>query len=303
MTGPRIVRAAWLSAALAIFVFALIALPQNRVFPTSPISGEFSSAETSRSAKTSSSARIPPSAAAPRPSSSAPSERGQPSGDARFLFEAANRERTSRGLRPLAWDDSLALAAERHAELMAKEKSLEHQLPGEPPLQQRANAAGARFSRVAENIAVGQDAEEIQSSWMHSPGHRANILDPELTAVGIAVVPAAGNRLYAAEDFARQVPNLSLDQQEKRVSALIGTYGLRIGDYQKEARRACETGVDPRLGGSMAVVRFETSDLSKLPESVGNAIKRYHYSAAAVGACSAQTEDAFTRYKIAVLLF
>lgn len=276
MPRPRILQAASVSAALAIAVFALIALPQNRALP------QKSEANPVRPAR-------------------AVADSG-PSDDARILFKAANQERALRGLRLLAWDDSLALAALRHAELMAERKSLEHQLPGEAPLQQRANAAGARLSRVAENIAVGQDVAEIQSSWMHSPGHRANILDPELTAIGIAVAPS-GNRIYAVEDFARQVPNLTLDEQEKRVSALIGAYGLRISDNQRAARRACEGGAGPPVGGSMAIVRFETSDLSTLPQSVGNAIKRYHYSAAAVGACSQRSEDAFTRYKIAVLLF
>lgn len=273
MHRPRILEAAWAGVALGVFGFALVALPDLLACV-----GE---AQPSRAGVASASG---------------------PSGDARILFKAANQERALRGLRPLAWDDSLALAALRHAEQMAEHKTLEHQLPGEAPLQQRANEAGARFSRVAENIAAGQDVEEIQSSWMHSPGHRANILDPEMTAAGIAVV-SEGNRIYAVEDFARQVPNLTLDEQERRVSALIGVHGLRISDNQREARRACESGANPSLGASMTIVRFETSDLSTLPESVENAIKHYHYTAAAVGACRASAGDAFARYKIAVLLF
>ncbi|HKT47838.1 MAG TPA: CAP domain-containing protein [Candidatus Acidoferrales bacterium] len=295
MSRSRIGRAASLSAAFAVFVFALIALPQN---PSASHANAGMRAARSVSPQKNSA----PSANANANSAAPAAQERAISPDARALFEAANRERTARGLRPFVWDDSLAAAAAHHAQLMAERKTLEHQLPGEPALQERANAAGARFSRVAENIAVGQDVEEIQSSWMHSPGHRANILAPELTAIGVAVAPGAG-RLWAVEDFSRQVPNLTLDEQEKRVGGLIAEFGLRLSENQREARRACESGVDPRFGGSMAVVRFETGDLSKLPENVGNAIKRYHYSAAAVGACKATTEDSFARYKIAVLLF
>ncbi|MGH7836399.1 MAG: CAP domain-containing protein, partial [Candidatus Binataceae bacterium] len=62
-------------------------------------------------------------------------------------------------MQPLKWDDALAAAALHHAERMARESELSHQYPGEPPLSERAAHAGARFSEVAENIAVGPAAE------------------------------------------------------------------------------------------------------------------------------------------------
>ena len=103
------------------------------------------------------------------------------------LFTALNHERAAQGLPPLQWDNALAFAARHHADRMAQLNQLSHKLPSEPDLVTRASEAGARYSSIAENVAVGPDPSAIHSMWMHSPGHRANILNPELTAVGIAV--------------------------------------------------------------------------------------------------------------------
>ena len=84
------------------------------------------------------------------------------------LLEAANRDRAAAGLRPLQWDVSLAAAARQHAQRMAQANTLSHQFPGEPPMQQRATQAGARFSLIAENVAEGPSAAHLHQQWMNS---------------------------------------------------------------------------------------------------------------------------------------
>src|SRR5690242_7261529 len=93
------------------------------------------------------------------------------------LFDAANHERGQRKLPLLKWDEGLARAARKHAELMAEQDLLEHRLPGEPDLPTRAREAGAKFSHITENIGMARDAYKFHDGWMQSPGHRANILD------------------------------------------------------------------------------------------------------------------------------
>src|SRR4029077_20109783 len=73
----------------------------------------------------------------------------------KFLFDSVNRERAARELPPVKWDEGLARAARKHAELMAEQDLLEHQVPGEADLATRARGAGARFSHITENIAMG----------------------------------------------------------------------------------------------------------------------------------------------------
>src|SRR5579862_2023870 len=94
------------------------------------------------------------------------------------LFDDLNHERTSRGLPALTWDSDLAEAARIHVQRMADANTISHQLPGEPDMKTRITESGARFSLVAENVAVGASPATIHDGWMHSPGHRANILAP-----------------------------------------------------------------------------------------------------------------------------
>jgi len=118
------------------------------------------------------------------------------------LFDSANRERAARGLAPLKWSAALASAARAHAQKMAQENRLEHQFPGEMDLGTRIRLAGVRFRAAAENVAQGPSAAVIHAQWMKSPPHRANLLDPELDSIGIAVAERKG-QLFAVQDFSQ----------------------------------------------------------------------------------------------------
>ena len=63
--------------------------------------------------------------------------------------------------------------------------------------------AGYDISRGwAENIAVGySNAEAVMKAWMLSTGHRKNILNCDLRALGVGVARAGNGRLYWTQDF------------------------------------------------------------------------------------------------------
>src|SRR5580700_4700171 len=237
-----------------------------------------------------------------RPPSSATPSASHPTADEKLLLDATNRERASAGLHSLKWDDALAAAARQHAELMARKNALSHQLPGEPPLDQRAAQAGAKYAMVAENVAIGPNPEEIHDGWMHSPGHRRNILNAELTAVGIATTRGNGG-LFAVQDFSRKVADLSLEQQEEKVAALLRGTDLLAVDATADARKTCS--MDRGYAGTsvLYIIRFEVTDLSKLPDELLQKIKSRKYRKGAVGACQRGDAGGFTRYRIAVLLY
>lgn len=220
----------------------------------------------------------------------------------RNLFDALNRERAAQGLPALQWDESLAAAARQHAARMAQQNVLSHQLPGEPPVQDRATLAGAHFSLIAENIAVAPNPATIHSAWMQSPHHRENILDPELNVVGIAVV-RGGDGLFAVQDFSQAVANPNLSQQERQVLANLNARGLRATQVTNDARKTCE--LERGFAGSrpLSVVRFETADLSKLPDDLEQKLRSGRYRSAAVGACQGGGNSGFTRFRIAVVLY
>ncbi len=235
-------------------------------------------------------------------SASAPSQTLRRNDSERQLFELLNGERAAQGLPKLQWDDALFKAARRHALLMLNLNIVEHQLPGESALDARLTAAGARFAFIEENIAVGKDPRTIHAGWMDSPGHRRNILDPRITAVGIAVVRGTGG-LFAVEDFSQSLANLSLEQQEKQVTALLTAKGWRVTGVPGNARKACDSNAEPPGALLWSVVRFETADLSALAPELEKKIQKEPYRNVTVAACRTSEAAGFARYRIALLFF
>jgi len=120
----------------------------------------------------------------------------------RDLFASVNRARRTQGLAALRWDGSLAAAARRHAEVMAKHGSAQHGFEGEPSLSARVKQAGAHFSSLSENVTQGPTSGFIHSQFMKSHPHRANILDTDMDSIGVGVAEQ-GRQLFAVEDFSQ----------------------------------------------------------------------------------------------------
>jgi len=219
------------------------------------------------------------------------------------LLRLANHERAVRGLAPLAWSAPLAAAAHQHAVRMAQQNTLSHQLPDEDGLGERASRFGARFSIIAENVAEGPGAESIHQEWMNSPPHRANLLDPQLDSVGIAVENRDGT-LFAVEDFSLAAGRLSLPEQEGIVGHALRARGLRLRDSVTDARRSCA--LDHGYAGKLTpsfVLHYATPDLQSLPDMLEKRIQTGKYHSAVVGACPGSAKTGFSAYRVAVLLY
>jgi len=220
-----------------------------------------------------------------------------------ILLQSANRERAARGLPSLKWNASLAEAARKHVSLLVQKNGLSHQFPGEPDLAARAAREGVRFSAIAENVAYGPSAESLHEQWMKSPPHRANLLDPEMNSVGIAI-SRRESTLFAVEDFSGIVGELSLEEQEKMVQKQLQSRGLRLLDYTNDARRSCV--LDNGYAGNHApsfIVHYATPHLDSLPEMLVKRIASGHYRGAAVGACPSDAKYGASSYRVAVLLY
>ncbi len=120
----------------------------------------------------------------------------------RDLFASVNQARRAQGLPPLRWDESLAVAARRHAEVMAEHESAQHGFAGEPSLSTRVKQAGVHFRWLAENVFQGPSSQFIHTGFMQSPPHRANILDRDMDSIGVGVVER-DRQFFAVEDFAQ----------------------------------------------------------------------------------------------------
>lgn len=101
-----------------------------------------------------------------------------------------NEERTAVGLQPLAVDPRLVPIARQHSEEMFRLRYFGHQSPASGSPFDRLDAAGIRYSRAGENLAYAQSVAIAHRGLMQSEGHRANILRPEFTRIGVGVVSA-----------------------------------------------------------------------------------------------------------------
>ena len=114
-------------------------------------------------------------------------------GTAAAVIDLTNRERTRHGLPPLSADPPLTTAAQAHSADMVARSFYAHTAPDGSEPWDRAAAAGSTRRSIGENIACGQRSPaEVVEGWMNSPGHRANILKPGFTHIGIGF--AGGGR-------------------------------------------------------------------------------------------------------------
>lgn len=106
-----------------------------------------------------------------------------------------NRERAARDLRPLRLDRRLSGAAVSHSRDMVRQRYFEHTSPsGRTPFQRilatRYVPKGASWT-LGENIGWGTltlaQPAAVVKAWMKSPGHRANILNPQFREIGIGI--------------------------------------------------------------------------------------------------------------------
>lgn len=109
------------------------------------------------------------------------------------VLTLTNAERTRAGLRPFAPDTHLTGGAQAHCGDMIARDFYAHTSPDGREPWDRARAAGSAHRAIGENIACGQRAPaEVVQGWMNSPGHRANILKPDFTHLGVGF--AGGGR-------------------------------------------------------------------------------------------------------------
>ncbi|MHB1738461.1 MAG: CAP domain-containing protein [Actinomycetes bacterium] len=114
---------------------------------------------------------------------------GSPAG----MLAALNATRAANGLAPYVQDPALAAVALAWAEHMATDGVLGHN-PG-----LRTQVTG--WVWVGENVGYGPSWQAIESAYLSSPPHRANILDTHYTQVGIAVVTDASGLVWTVQDF------------------------------------------------------------------------------------------------------
>ena len=105
------------------------------------------------------------------------------------VVELTNKERANQGLPALAMDQPLMAAAREKSQDMKDHNYFSHTSPTFGSPFDRLKALGISYKSAGENIAKGQtSAAQVVEAWMNSEGHRANILNPEFTHIGVGYV-------------------------------------------------------------------------------------------------------------------
>ncbi len=93
---------------------------------------------------------------------------------------------------PMAWSDTLEKATHAHSQNMVQTGFFAHVSPSGETMRDRILQHTDEFDGFGENIARGQrSSRQVLESWLNSPGHCRNIMNPDYTHVAVSVVADA----------------------------------------------------------------------------------------------------------------
>ncbi len=117
------------------------------------------------------------------------------------VLSLVNKERAKEGLAPLTAHASMGNAAMVRAREI--QTSFSHTRPNGSGFSTALKEAGVTYNRAGENIAWGQKTPaQVVNAWMNSSGHRANIMNPNFTRIGIGYLQNSAGTPYWVQLFA-----------------------------------------------------------------------------------------------------
>jgi hypothetical protein len=159
------------------------------------------------------------------------------------IVELTNAERANHGVPPLKLEPNLC----RAAQWMTQDMAAYHYFGHEDSQGRRAGARVPTFdypnySALGENLAVGyRTAAEVVAAWMKSPGHRANILNPDFREIGVAYWKAANdipNDTYWVQEFGSRYTSypVLIDQEMAQTDNTIVNLYVHGNGWAEEMR-------------------------------------------------------------------
>lgn len=120
--------------------------------------------------------------------------------DAKTFLDRTNSLRSSQGIRPLKEHDTLTRKAEAWAQQMARTGRLSHS-------NLTDGLSGVRWRSLGENVGYSSPTSDtlksIHDMFVRSAGHRANLVNPAFTHMGVGVATDSRGRIWVAQVFAR----------------------------------------------------------------------------------------------------
>lgn len=118
------------------------------------------------------------------------------------VVRLVNVERQREGLRPLEASVELSNVARKKSEDMGKNNYFNHNSPTYGSPFDMMKSFGIKYGTAGENIAKGQlSAQSVVRAWMNSSGHRANIMNPSFTRIGVGYYQTGNGTNYWTQMF------------------------------------------------------------------------------------------------------
>lgn len=152
------------------------------------------------------------------------------------IIESTNTERVKNNLKPLTENTLLNNSATFKSNDMNSGQYFEHVSPEGVSISDLANQFKYEYITIGENLAMGnfQTEDEIVIAWMNSPGHRANILNPKYTQIGVGIVSGTwqGKHVwYAVQHFGK--PLSACPSIDRNLKSIIDKNQLEISSIKK----------------------------------------------------------------------
>jgi len=155
----------------------------------------------------------------------------------RGVVEATNTERQSNGLPSLQQSSKLTQSARTKAEDMIANQYFQHTSPAGKGIADLALEVGYDYIAIGENLALGgfKNNQSLIDAWMASPGHRANILNPSFTEIGVFVIKAnykGRNTWFAVQHFG--VPSSVCSKPNQNIKSQIQNNQVELDSLEEE---------------------------------------------------------------------
>lgn len=212
---------------------------------------------------------------------------------ARLVVGLTNEFRGQEGRQSIGTNANLTAAARYFADYMARTDRFSHDADGSVAAA-RATQHGYDYCMIAENIAqrysptgfaAGELARRIVDQWKRSPGHRGNMLEPDVTETGVGVAPGIKRgHYYAVQIFGRPASQAIVfritNRTDSAMSYRMGGKTFLLEPRQTWTHKQCGsveltfewpgqhqgTALRPRQGDRYAVVRSESGGFNVTSE-------------------------------------
>jgi uncharacterized protein YkwD len=161
----------------------------------------------------------------------------------RRVLALLNQERKRAGLAALTPLPVLDGVARAHSADMQLHQFVGHTSATTGSAEDRVQRAGVRSTVILENIGRGYSPEEVHRGLMDSPGHRANLLHPQVTHVGLGALPApedARTAYLVTQVFVRLARKVEIDAAKAELIAAIDRGRAKRGARKLERDAALD---------------------------------------------------------------